>query len=71
VVFVSASGRRKLPRTAKRPAFQLTFVRITLVKTVQNQCEHRIGRVIAIVGIRHFVDPKPYGPLHLFPTTRF
>jgi hypothetical protein len=40
-------------------------MRISLVKTVQNQREHIIDRVTTIVGIPHFTDPKPYGPLHL------
>jgi hypothetical protein len=32
---------------------------------VQNQHEHKIGRVVTIVGIRRFLDPEPFGPLHL------
>jgi hypothetical protein len=37
------------------------------VKTVQNQREHKIGRVAAIIGICHFLDAKPYGHVHLTP----
>jgi hypothetical protein len=35
--------------------------------TVQNQHEHRIGRVVTIVEIHRFLDPRPFGPLHLPP----
>lgn len=51
-------------RTVKHLVFQTVFVRIALLKTVQNQCEHKFGRVVAIVGIRHFQDPKFYGPIY-------
>jgi hypothetical protein len=37
-------------------AFQPASIRIDLVKTIQNQHRHRIGRVVAIVGIHHFLD---------------
>jgi hypothetical protein len=40
-------------------------MRIILVKTVQNQLEHRIGRFIAIVGNRNFLHLKPYGLFYL------
>jgi hypothetical protein len=63
--FFLASSHQKLSRTAKHLTFQTAFMRITLVKTVQNQCEHRIDRVIMIAGVCHFLDPKPYEPLHL------
>jgi hypothetical protein len=46
--------------------FQLAFVRIAMVNNVWNQREHRIGRVVAIVEIRHFLDPKLYGPSSYF-----
>jgi hypothetical protein len=36
-----------------------------LVKTIQNQHKHIIGRVVGIAGIRHFLDPKTYEHLHL------
>jgi hypothetical protein len=36
-----------------------------LVKTVQNQHEHKIDRIVMIVGICCFLDPEPFGPLHL------
>jgi hypothetical protein len=48
-------------------AFQPASIRIDLVKTIQNQHRHRIGRVVAIVGIRHFLDPELYGHFHLSP----
>jgi hypothetical protein len=67
-LFVSsflASGHQKLLRTAKRLAFQPTSIKIDLVKTIQNQYKHIIGRVVAIVGIHHFIDPEPYGYIHL------
>jgi hypothetical protein len=38
---------------------------IVLVKTVQNQHEHIIGRVVMIVRICCFLDLEPFGPLHL------
>jgi hypothetical protein len=37
------SDHYKLLQIAKRLAFQSAYMRITLVKTVQNQREHRIG----------------------------
>jgi hypothetical protein len=63
----SASGHQKLLQTAKCPAFQPAFMRITLVKIVSNQREHIIGGVVAIVGNRHFLHPKPYGLSYLPP----
>jgi hypothetical protein len=58
--------------TDKRLAFQPTSMIIDLVKTVQNQHEYTIGRIITIEGIRHFLDPKHYVPLrippHVIPT---
>jgi hypothetical protein len=65
MVFVSASGRQKLLRTIKHSTFQSDFVRIILMKTVQNQREHRIGRVVAIITIRQFLHPKPYERIYL------
>jgi hypothetical protein len=54
------------------PPSALAFIRIVLVKTVQNQHEHKIDRFIMIVEIRHFLDPKPFEPLcmppHVIPT---
>jgi hypothetical protein len=46
-------------------SFQPNSIRIALVKTIQNQREHRIGRAIAIVETHLFLDPKRYGLLHL------
>jgi hypothetical protein len=31
-------------------------------KNHPNQYEHKIGRVVTIVEIHHFLDPKPFGP---------
>jgi hypothetical protein len=36
-----------------------------LVKIMQNQYEHTIGRVVAIGETYHFLNSKPYGP-HLY-----
>jgi hypothetical protein len=68
VVFISAffaNYGRYMLWTAKLLAFYPTSMRIVLVKFVQNQRKHTNGRVVAIRGIRHFLDSKPYGPLHL------
>jgi hypothetical protein len=44
-------------------------MRITLVKTIQNQREHVIGRIVVIVENHHFLYPKSYRlfylPLHV------
>ena len=63
----SASGHQKLLQIAKRPSFSASFYKNALVKTVQNQHEHKIGRIITIVGICCFLDPEHFGPLHLPP----
>jgi hypothetical protein len=42
-------------------------MRIVLVKTIQNQQEHIIGWVVTIVRIHLFLDPEPFGSLHLPP----
>jgi hypothetical protein len=55
--------RQKLLRTVKHPGFHPSSMRIALVKIVQNQREHTNDLVVAIEGIRHFLDHKPYGPL--------
>jgi hypothetical protein len=62
-----ASGHQKLLRTAKRLAFQSASIKFVWVKTIQNQHKHIIGWVVAIVGIRHFLDPESYGHLYLPP----
>lgn len=49
------------------PAFQSASIRIVLVKTVQNQHERIIGRVVTILEIHRFLDHWPFGPLHLPP----
>jgi hypothetical protein len=54
-------------RSPNTLAFQPASIRIALVKTVQNQHEHKIGRIVMIVGICCFLDPGPFGPLHLPP----
>jgi hypothetical protein len=53
--------------TVKRLVFQPAFIKIILIKNVQNQHEHIIDRVITIVGIRRFLDHEPFGPLHHHP----
>jgi hypothetical protein len=63
-------------RIVKRSTFQLASTKIELVKIMQNQHEYIIDRVLAIVKIHHFLNPKLYGHLHhhqhdiqiLFPT---
>jgi hypothetical protein len=47
--------------------FQPACIRIALVKTIQNQHEHRIDRVVTIVEIRRFLDLEPFRPLYLPP----
>jgi hypothetical protein len=54
-------------RSPNTSAFQPASIRIALVKTVQNQHKHKIGRIVMIVGICCFLDPEPFGPLHLSP----
>jgi hypothetical protein len=54
-------------RTAKRLIFQPASIKIDLLKTIRNQQKHIIGQVVAIVAIRPFLDPEPYGYLHLPP----
>jgi hypothetical protein len=54
-------------RSPNAPAFQPASIRIALVKTVQNQHEQKIGRIVMIVGICCFLDPEPFRPLHLPP----
>jgi hypothetical protein len=44
-----------------------TFIKLALLKTIQNQYKHIIRRVIVIVGIHHFLDPEPYEYIHLTP----
>jgi hypothetical protein len=54
-------------RLSNALVFQPTSIRTALVKTVENQHEHIIGRVVVIVEIHRFLDPEPFGPLHLPP----
>jgi hypothetical protein len=54
-------------RSPNAPAFQPASIKIVLVKTIQNQHEHKIGRIVIIVGICWFLDPEPFRPLHLPP----
>jgi hypothetical protein len=62
-----ASGHQKMLWSGKRSAFQSASIRISLVKLVRNQYEHRIDRVITIVGIHRFLYIEHFGPLHLPP----
>jgi hypothetical protein len=61
----SVSGHQKMLWTAKGSAFQPASIKFISVKTIQNQHKHIINRVVAILGIRHFLDHDPYGHLHL------
>jgi hypothetical protein len=63
----TAFVHQKLLRTIKHSVFQTTSIKIDLLKTIQNQHKHIIHLVIAIVGIRHFLDLESYGHLHLPP----
>jgi hypothetical protein len=40
-------------------------MKITLVKTVQNQREHKIGRIIATIGNHYFLHLEPYELFYL------
>lgn len=63
----SAYNHQKLLRTTKRSVFQLAFIKIDSVKTIQNQHIHIINRVFALVGIYYFLDLEPYRHRHLLP----
>jgi hypothetical protein len=54
-----AFGHQKLTWTLKHLDFQSASIKIILIKTVQNEYENIIGRVVTIVGIRHFLDHEP------------
>jgi hypothetical protein len=62
---LTASGHQKLLRTAKHSVFQSASIKFVWAKTIKNQHKHIIGWVVVIVGIRHFLDPKPYKQLYL------
>jgi hypothetical protein len=62
-----ASGHQKLLQTAKRSAFKSASIKFVWVKIIQHQHKHIIGWVVAIVGIRHFLDPESYGHFY-FPS---
>jgi hypothetical protein len=49
------------------PLFHPTSIKIVLVKTIENQHEHKIGQVFTIVEIHRFLDPRPFGSLYLHP----
>jgi hypothetical protein len=58
------------PETAtnyQTPTFSAHFCENRFGENHPNKREHRIGRVITIGGICHFLDPKPYRPIHLPP----
>jgi hypothetical protein len=55
----------KLLQTVKHSIFRPASIIFILVKTVQNQCEYRIDRVITIVESRHFLYHKSYGLFYL------
>jgi hypothetical protein len=54
-------------RLPNAPSFSAHLYKNRFGKNRSNQYEHKIGRVVTIVGIHHFLDPKPFGPLHLPP----
>jgi hypothetical protein len=54
-------------RSPNAPTFQPASIKIDLVKTVQNQHKHKIGRIVMIVEICCFLDLEPFRPLHLPP----
>lgn len=58
-------GRQKLMRADKQFGFQSVFVRIVLVKIILNQREYIISRVVVLVVIHHFLDPKSYRSVYL------
>ena len=64
---LAASGHQKPSRTAKHSAFQPASTKFVWVKIIQNQHKHIIGSAVAIVEIRHFLDPESYGYLYLPP----
>lgn len=57
---LATSSHQKLLHIVKCLTFQLASIKITLVKTVQNQHKHRISRTVAITGNHHFLYPKTY-----------
>lgn len=61
-------GYQKLLRTAKLLFFSLFIWKSFLVKTVQNQHEHIIDRVVTTLEIYHFLDHKAYDPFIFFRT---
>jgi hypothetical protein len=70
VMFVSASDSFWPPKAAadcQMLSFSASFYKIRWDKNHPNQHKHIIGRVVVIVGIRHFLDPEPYEQLYLPP----
>jgi hypothetical protein len=64
--FFSFRSPKVLFRTANQSAFQPSSIKIDLVKTIQSQHEHKIDRVVAIVGVCHFLYPGPYMRIFIF-----
>lgn len=64
--FADYACQKLLLRATKHLTFKLASIKIALVKTVQYQREHLTG-CVATERICHFLDPKPYRPLHLPP----
>jgi hypothetical protein len=65
--FLQLLATKSCCRSSNASAFQPAFVKIALVKTFQNQYEHKIGRIVTIVEICSFLDLEPFRPLHLPP----
>jgi hypothetical protein len=51
--------------TCQTSSFLASFCKNRFVKTVQNQREHTIDRIVVIVGMHHFLDTKLYKLLYL------
>jgi hypothetical protein len=54
-------------RLSNAPSFYPSFIKIVLVKTVQNQHERRIGRDVTKVGIYHFLEHEPFELFYFLP----
>jgi hypothetical protein len=65
--FLQLLATKSYCRSPNVLAFQPASIKIALVKTFQNQYEHKIGRIVTIVEICSFLDPEPFRPLHLPP----
>jgi hypothetical protein len=60
-----ASGHQKLLQIAKRPSFSASFYKNRFCKNRLKSTWTQNRRIVTIVGICCFLDPKPFGPLRL------